>query len=86
MLLQLVTPEPPQHRRVWLPFKSIFPEARGKTDLKMALVIAFYEKEIPDSFSVLDDPETFSSFFFLTSRVNGHYDTVCQGDSVRIVG
>ena len=40
MLLKLVTLEPSQHTGVLLPFKSSFPEAKGKTKLKIALVIA----------------------------------------------
>lgn len=62
--LNMVTLGPPQHGGALLPFKSGFPEARGKTELKMALLVtAFYGKEVPNSLSVLDDPETFSSPF-----------------------
>lgn len=82
-----MTSGPSQHRVVLLGFKSRFPEAREKTELKMASVIASCGKEVPNSFLVFDGPETFSSFFLLTGRVSGHYDTVTvgQGDSVRTV-
>ena len=45
VLLKLVTLEPHQHTGLLLPFKSRFPEAKGKTKLKLHQLLHPTEKK-----------------------------------------